>query len=167
MRVSDRIARLVEDRVDVALRVGAPREEGLTTRRLLRTRWQLVASPTYLARRGRPARVEDLAAHTQLRFVLPNGKPRELVVGAAPQEASTLQVDDGEVLLEAARQGMGIAQVLDFMTRADLASGALEAVLSEACPEGPPVHVVHVAGRRGAARVRLVVEHLREAFARL
>lgn len=167
LRVSDRIARLVEDRVDVALRVGVPQESGLTARKLLATRWQLVASPSYLARRGTPRGVDELAAHDFVRFVGPGGRPRELALRGGTIERAPLAVDDGELTLEAARQGMGIAQVLDFMTRADLASGALVSLLPEACPEGPAVHAVHVTGRRGVARVRLVVAHLAEAFARI
>lgn len=168
LRVTDRIARLVEERVDVALRVGAPREPGFVARKLLDTRWQLVACPAYLARRGTPRRAEDLAQHDVLRFVPPSGKPRGLTLASGEVDLhGPLVVDQGELLLDAAREGMGIAQVLDFMARADLASGDLVELLeSESCA-GPAVHAVHVSGRRAAARVRVVVAHLVESFGRL
>lgn len=113
---TDRLARFAEEGVDVAVRVGEPQDADLRVRRLCRTRWQIVASPAYLAQHGIPQRIEDLAQG--LRFLAPNGKPRPWVLGGQTSElAGPLLVDHGPTLVDAALVGLGAAQVLDFMVK--------------------------------------------------
>ncbi len=167
LHLEDRVSPLVDEGLDVALRLGALGTTSLVARRVRETRWVTVAEPGYLARRGEPKRPDDLAEHDCLKFVTPGGRPAEwafLDDGRAATVAvpSTLLLDQGELLAEGARAGLGIAQVLDFMADGDLREGRLVEVLPSFSAVGPPVHVLYSEGRRRSPRVRAFVEFVLE-----
>jgi LysR family transcriptional regulator, regulator for bpeEF and oprC len=161
LRFTDRVVRFADDEVEVALRVGAPNDSSLVAHVLSRPRWMTVASPAYLARRGAPRAVADLAAHECVRFVPPRGHARAWVFrGGDVAITSRLDVDHGDVLVDAALAGVGIAQVLDFMVQEHVAAGRLVEVLADAAEAGPVLHAVHP--RKPLPRVRALVELLVE-----
>lgn len=161
---TDRLARFAEEGVDVAVRVGEPQDADLRVRRLCRTRWQIVASPAYLAQHGIPQRIEDLAQG--LRFLAPNGKPRPWVLGGHSSELSgPLLVDHGPTLVDAALVGLGAAQVLDFMVKDLIAESRLIPILDSYSHEGPGIYAVYARGRQRNANIRVVLDALLEAFA--
>lgn len=164
--VTDRLVRLAEEEIDVAVRIGELPASGLRARRLGVPRWVTVAAPSYLARAGTPQSVADLDRHRCLRFLTPRGKPRPWVYphAPAPEPESELLTDNGGVLLEAALAGAGVTQLVDFMVREHLREGRLVEVLAEHTSEGPPIHAVWSAGRQRALRVRLLLEQLVRAF---
>lgn len=170
--VSDRLVRLVEEGVDVALRLGAPEDSSLMGRVLLSPRWVTVASPRYLARAPAPADPDALSGHACLRFVGPSGKPRgwafrDLSTGAVRHVAVSgpLLVDQGERLLDAALAGMGIAQVLDFMVAEHVRQGRLVEVCAAHAASGPPIHALFAKERSRSPNVKAVVTFLAELFA--
>jgi DNA-binding transcriptional LysR family regulator len=164
---TDRLVRLPAEDVDVALRVGAGDDDGVVARPLLTTRWVTVAAPSYLARRGTPRRPEDLTAHACLRFVPPRGGPREWAFGERRVAVDgPLDVDRGDVLLDAATAGLGVCQVLDFMAAEALAAGHLVEVLPDAAGPGPTVFAVYPPSRRALPRVRVFVDFLAEVLGR-
>src|SRR3569623_1378011 len=71
--ITDRYVELASENIDAVVRIGAPRSTGLKRHRLPAIRWATVASPAYLAARGTPRTPDELARHTCLHFVLPNG----------------------------------------------------------------------------------------------
>lgn len=75
LRVTDEPSRLAEERVDVAVRIGALADSSLVARRLAGTRLLTVAAPSYLARRGEVSRLEDLDEHDCLVLIGPSGRP--------------------------------------------------------------------------------------------
>lgn len=165
LRLSDRVVRFADDEVEVALRVGAPSDPSVVAHVLARPRWVVVVSPAYVARRGAPRTVDDLAAHECLRFVPPRGRPRPFsFLGRSVDVASRLDVDHGDILVDAAIAGIGIAQVLDFMVEDHLEDGRLIEILGDVAADGPILHAVHP--RRPLPRVRalvaLLVEELRD-----
>jgi len=169
LRLTDRVVRFADDDVDVSLRVGAPSEPTVVAHALVKTRWVTAASPAYVARRGAPRTTAELAAHECVRFVPPRGGARPWVflegegVGAvaAPLEVSgALDVDHGDVLVDAALADVGIAQVLDFMVEEHLRAGRLVEVLADVAAPGPTVHAVHP--RRPLPRVRAFVDFIGE-----
>lgn len=167
--VSDRVARVSGESYDVALRLGELEDSTLVAKLLLRTRWVTVASPAYLARRGTPRRIEDLASHNALRFVAPNGKVRNWSFRRGERDESfvasgNLLIDHGVHLVTAAEAGMGIAQVLDFMVGPALAAGALVEVLAGSSAKGPHVHALSTAARASSANVRAFVAYLGEVL---
>lgn len=166
LRVTDRLARLSSEDVDVALRVGPP-EDGLVARRLRETRWVTVAAPSYLARSPALRRPEELASHNCLRFITPRGSVRAWCFREHPalEVGGALALDQGELLIEAALSGMGICQVLDFMVIAPLREGRLVEVLGEHSMPGPSLHALFLPERRIVPKVRAFVDHLESFFA--
>lgn len=132
---SDRMDDVVGEGFDVALRVGQLADSSLVARRLADVPFAVVASPAYLERRGRPTRPDELIHHLTLRYT---GLPAHLewrfsdedspsaVYGSGP-----LQTDNGTVLREAARAGVGITVLPRFIVGELLARGELEEVLAD------------------------------------
>lgn len=171
LALSDRIAGLPADGIDVALRIGARTASGLRSRLVLRPRWTTVAAPSYLARRPAPRTPAELTAHNCVRFVGPSGKapPWWFADGAgAPtrlEPDGNLRIDQGERVLDAAVAGLGVAQVMDFMAAPALADGRLVEVLAGSSCPGPPIHVVATPERARAASVRAVIDFAVGLFA--
>jgi LysR family transcriptional regulator for bpeEF and oprC len=161
LRLTDRIARFTdEDPPDVALRVGAVQDDSVVARPLVRPRWVTVASPGYLARRGAPRAVADLASHDCVRYATRGGVRPWTFRGGAVEVRGPLDVDLGESLVHAALGDLGVVQVLDFMVRPELDDGRLVEVLAEASAGGPAISLIHPAGRRLLPRVRAFVDFL-------
>jgi LysR family transcriptional regulator for bpeEF and oprC len=166
---TDRMARFAEDRVDASVRVGGHDEPSLVVRKLADTRWVTVASPSYLARQGAIQRVEDLANHRCLCFVMPNGtqRPWSFAFDDAAKSvpvAPAVLVDQGEHLPRMALAGLGVTQVLDFMVRPAIAKGELVEVLSPHSAQGPSIRLVSTRERARSANVRALVQWAKELF---
>lgn len=168
IRLTDVVVDLVRDGIDLAVRIGALRDSTLVARRVDRQGLVLCASPAYLAARGVPRRLDDLAApaHAAIVFRLPTsgrdrpwqfrqqGRPAELTPPAA------VRVSETEGLLEALRLGMGLCQVPDHLVADDLVRGTLQEVLPGLRPEPLPIHIVHPGGRLLPARVKVAIAAL-------
>jgi DNA-binding transcriptional LysR family regulator len=165
----DRVVNLVDEGMDVGVRIGPLPDSSLRAIRVGRVRRVVVGAPAYLEAHGIPREPGDLARH---RLVASSGvSPTNDWVFQSAGERRTVRVrprivantNDGS--LEAARQGYGLARLLSYQVAPQLASGELRTVLGEF--EGPdlPVHVIHREGRHGPAKVRafvdLAVERLR------
>jgi DNA-binding transcriptional LysR family regulator len=165
----DRVVNLVDEGMDVGVRIGPLPDSSLRAIRVGRVRRVVVGAPAYLETHGIPQEPADLARH---RLVASSGvSPTNDWVFQSAGERRTVRVrprivantNDGP--LEAARQGYGLARLLSYQVAPQLASGELRTVLGEY--EGPdlPVHVIHREGRHGPAKVRafvdLAVERLR------
>jgi len=112
--VSDRLARLGDDPIDVAVRVGPLASSSLVARRLCGTRLVVVASPAYLARAGTPSVTSDLATHDCVVWVAPHGKAHPWVFLSGPVEVTPrVVVDHAPSLVDAALAGLGVAQLFD------------------------------------------------------
>jgi DNA-binding transcriptional LysR family regulator len=166
LRLTDRVARLADENVDVAIRVGELESSSLVARLLRSTRWVTVAAPSYLARRPAPGRPADLTAHNCLRFLAPNGRPRAWAFAdpATLPVAGNLLVDHGESLVAAAAGGMGVCQVLDFMVERAIREGALVELLAEHATAGPNIYAVATRSRVRSANVRAFLHFLGDVF---
>jgi DNA-binding transcriptional LysR family regulator len=165
LRMSDRLSRLVEEGVDVAIRMGELDDSALVARRLMHTRWVTVASPAYLARHGTPTRTRDLAGHNCIKFRSPRGTEVEWSFAetrdAGKVETSgNLDLDQGELLLEAAASGLGICQALHFMVEGYVQAGKLVEILREHAAPGPSIHALCLPGQRSSPRVRAFIDFL-------
>ena len=155
-----RFVDLVAEGFDLALRGGILRDSTLTARRLLRMRTGLVASPDYLARRGRPRRVADLARHELLVQRAPGHQPRWPLSprGSIPVRGR-LMTNDMAVSRAAALAGLGIAYIPLVLVDLELDSGALETVLPNAVGrDADGLHLVYPQGRLLAAKVRAFID---------
>jgi len=167
--LSDRVARLVDESYDVAIRMGELPSSSLVSRVLRRTRWVTVASPSYLARCSAPKSLAALAEHNCLCFLGPSGKPRDwsFVEQSRPVAVparGNLLINHGSSMLTAAAAGMGLCQVLDFMVADALHDGVLVEVLEGFAAEGPSIHALTTSGRASSANVRAFMRFLVDAF---
>jgi DNA-binding transcriptional LysR family regulator len=169
VRMDDRFSRMVDEHIDVAIRVGSLEDSSLVARRLLSTRWVTLASPAHLARYGTPVRPAELSRHPCLKFVDPNGLAREWMFrrepGGAPEGVRTLpamDVNHGPALLDLATAGAGMCQVLDFMLDERARDGRLVEVLADHSADGPPVHALCLPGRQAVPRVQALLQLLSE-----
>ena len=143
--LNDRNVDLIEEGIDVAVRIGALADSGLVARPVGHVRRQWVASPAYLARHGTPKAPADLPLHEALlgtsRGAMEwtfGGRRR----GAPAHLAGRLRVDDIETRLHLAREGRGIAQFLSYQVAVDLAAGRLVRLLRAFEPPPLPVQLV-------------------------
>lgn len=164
---SDVPVNLVEDEVDVALRIGERDDSTLVGRRLRTPRWVTVASPNYLARAGEPREVAELAAHTCLQFTRPTGQVAGWAFAghAAPWVADRpVRLDHGDLLVDAAASGLGVAQVFDFMVRDHVRRGDIVEVLPQLSVDGPPIHALCSPGRQRVPKIHAFFEFAAEVF---
>jgi len=166
--LTDLVVDLLEERADVAIRVGLMRESRLLARKLGESRMVVVASPGYLAGRGTPKTPEDLADHNLLRFGFAkweNGWPfRSGGETIAVMPSGNALVSDGEAMQHLAVAGMGLARLARFHVEADIKAGRLVPVLDAFNPgDIEPIHAVFVGhGGRLPARVRAFLDYLVE-----
>lgn len=156
---------LVEQEVDVALRTGELADSSLVARRVGVARWVTVASPTYLARAGEPQEPAELAAHTCLQFARPTGQLagwRFLAPGGGELPPFVAErpvvLDRGDLLVDAAVAGVGVAQVFDFMARDRIRAGELVELWPARAAEGPAIHALCVAGRQRVPKIRAFLD---------
>lgn len=151
--LSDSRADLIADRIDVAIRGGVLEDSSLFARRVLDAgRDGLVASPDYIAARGTPASLQDLAAHDCLVFAHPSGRATWDLSGpdgsnAEVQVAGRLSGNTVQVLRKAALAGLGIALLPSSLTRRELRAGLLVPVLPDFHRKGHGVHLVYASRR--------------------
>jgi DNA-binding transcriptional LysR family regulator len=164
--LNDRKVDLVDQGIDVALRVTSHLEGvGLTARRLASDRTVLVAAPSYLARKGTPATVTDLAAHDCLVYTLLKAtdewrfrEGKQLVTASVE---GRFLAGSGALLRSAVLAGMGLAVLPAFMITGDLAAGRLRRVLAPSF-EGVALglYAVYPQVRRAPPKVRAFVDLL-------
>ena len=162
--LSDASADLIADRIDVAIRGGLLEDSSLIARRVLDAGLDgLVANPAYIATRGTPASLQDLADHDCLVFAHPSGRATWRLVArdgtdAEVQVAGRLSGNTVQVLRKAALAGLGIALLPSTMTRRELRAGLLVPVLPQFRREGHGVHLVYASRRHLPSAVSAFIE---------
>lgn len=158
----DRVVDLVEEGVDVGVRIGALPDSTLMARKVGTARRLLVASPDYLARRGAPQRPEELRLHSVIAFtgLMPGREWRHVVDGrpASVTLAPRLEVNDAAAALEAAEHGQGVTLALSYMVAGALAEGRLMPVLASFAPPPVPVRLVWAQRRHLAPKIRAFID---------
>ncbi|GGJ55066.1 LysR family transcriptional regulator [Sphingopyxis bauzanensis] len=163
MMLIDRNVRIVEEGIDVAVRIGALADSGLKAVRIGWVRQMLVASPAYLARRGAPQTIAELAGHDLIGTMGPRAAGEWQLASARwrldPRPRLVLNTVDGA--LAAAEAGLGIANLLSYQLADALAAGRLIALLSGEKPPAFPVHLLFESSRAGLPAVRSFVEAMK------
>jgi DNA-binding transcriptional LysR family regulator len=162
LQLSDRNANLVEEGIDVAIRIGHLPDSQLIARRLGETRRIVVASPAYLERAGEPAHPADLARLDTIAFIgldpmadwrfAENGG--EVRVRVEPRYAT----NSGDAAIAYAIGGGGVTRVLGYQVREAVASGQLKEVLRAFSPPPLPIHAVYPSSRLLSSKVRAFVD---------
>jgi len=165
--LSDRAHELSEEGFDVAVLIGDPPDSRLIARKLRESRIVTAAAPGYLAEWGTPSTPEELLHHNCLTFVRPGRRARwnwKFQRGNEVSEHAFLKgnmlIDNGEALLDAAAQGVGIVQAPDYVALPYLRKGNLVEILQDYRPPGPTVWVLYPPSRHHASRVRIFIDTL-------
>ncbi|MBM7116823.1 LysR family transcriptional regulator [Archangium primigenium] len=169
LTVRDQLIDPTAEGVDVVIRLAAARDSELVSRNLAPARFLLVASPAYLAARGRPRTLAALREHTCLAYLSNTGPLPWRLKGRAGEEKyvvdGRLVAGSGNVLTRAAVAGLGIAQTIEYHVAAELARGELEVVLEEYEPEPRTVHALFARQKSAVPKVRAFIDFLAELFA--
>ncbi len=160
----DRVVNLVEEGMDVAVRIGPLPDSGLKARQVGQVRRLLCASPDYLARHGTPRHPSELAQHA---LIAANGlgagqewKFREAQAPLTIRVKPRLNVTSNDAAIAAANAGLGIAHLLSYQVADDLIAGRLRTVLEDFEETPWPIHVLHRESKYGSAKVRAFIDLL-------
>lgn len=170
MSANDRLVDMVEEGIDVLVRIGNLLDSRLVAQTLASTRYVCCASPDYLARRGSPQSPQELDGFDCLSFLYPKSRRVRPWYFQGDGQPSSLAIrgifvtDHVESLIGAARAGAGIIQVLSISVQEALASGALVPLLTDWTAPGPDVAVVFQQRQLRAAKVKVFVEFLHQTF---
>lgn len=167
---SDRVADIIEEGYDLAVRINVTSTDTrLVSRVVAQHRVVICAAPSYLAARGEPKTLEQLATHECLLFSSRSRRQRWRLreKGGAwvmVEGKSRLRLDSGEAIRDAAVAGLGIAYLPDFLVDEDLASGRLEALLPSCETEFVPVMALYPNKRHLPAKVRRFIDLMAEQW---
>jgi DNA-binding transcriptional LysR family regulator len=168
--LNDRVVDLIEERWDLAIRIGRLKDSTMIARRLAPCRMVLCAAPAYLALRGRPQRIHDLKAHNCLCYTLSNeSQPDRWIFGQGAdmgvQVSGNLRASNGDALRIAALAGQGVIYQPTFLVADDLRAGRLVALaLDEPLKEPLGVFAVYPLDRHPPAKVSACVEFFARRF---
>jgi DNA-binding transcriptional LysR family regulator len=166
---SDRFVDLVEEGIDVAIRVGRLNDSSLAARRIGSAARSVIATPAYLAKHGEPKVPQDLSSgHNCLLYAYlstgnewafqgPGGEIRVKVSG-------NFRSNNGEAIRQWVFADRGIAVSPDWLILKELEDGRLKAILTEFAPPPAEIHAVYPSARHVSAKVRAFTDCLRIEF---
>lgn len=158
----DRVVSMLDEGIDVAVRIGALPDSTLTAIPVGSVRRMVCATPAYLAKHGSPQHPDDLRQHSTISTSASERPPQWAfrVDGRdySVDVASRLSLTSFQAAIGAALQDWGLTQVPYYQIREHLRDGKLKCVLQGFEIEPEPVHVVYLEGRRGSSKVRSFVD---------
>ncbi len=168
LRFSNRVMDMVEEGIDVAVRVAQSLDGRYVARPLARSRLGVFGAPEYFRRHGRPRKPEDLSSHRNLVFTEPRPM-QELTFVRGSREVrvklnAVLMTNSGEALMAAARQGEGLSVAPSFLAHNDLEAGRIEPVLLDWSLTEYRVFAVYPHRRFVSPKVRVLLEALTATF---
>ncbi|KKC25687.1 LysR substrate-binding domain-containing protein [Sphingomonas sp. SRS2] len=166
MMLLDRNVRIIEEGIDVAVRIGTLADSALRVVGIGSVRQTIVASPAYLAEHGVPASPADVCRHrcitgsgVRVGTAWPFGSKGDMIVNVAAR--MTLNTIDATIA--AAEAGLGLANVLSYQAADAIAGGRLVPLLEEHAPPSMPVSLLYDAGRAAVPAVRVFIEAMRQS----
>ena len=156
----DRIVDLVEEGIDVAVRIAHLPDSTLAATRVGIVRSVVCASPAYLERRGVPGTPDELRGHDIIDFAAYAERATWSFDGRAVAFLPKLTVNASDVAVEAAIAGHGITRGMSYVIDPHVEAGRLRRILVEHEPAPIPVSVVHAVGPHPPGKVRAFVDHL-------
>lgn len=166
LRLSDRMINLVEEGVDLAVRIGHLPDSTLVARHVGEMRRIVVASKDYLAARGEPKTPDAIAAHDTIHFGAMTASldwrfasdGNEIRILGAPR----LTTNSSDAAIHYAEAGGGLTRVLAYQAAASLKAGKLKIVLAEFEQPALPIHIVYPTSRLLSAKVRTFIDLVTE-----
>lgn len=170
MNYNDRQIDLIEEGVDLAIRITRRLADSDIVRRIGTVRMMVVASPAYLARHGEPRDPSELLEHGCLSYTASdNVDVWQFLVDGRPANFSVrtrLRSNNGDVLAQAAAKGMGITNQPDFIVADSVEAGIVKPILIESPPPELGVYVVLPSNRQIPYRVRALIDFLAHRLGR-
>jgi DNA-binding transcriptional LysR family regulator len=162
----DRSINLLEEGLDVGVRIGELPDSSMRALRAGSVRHVLVAAPAYLERHGSPKVPQDLRQHTLIASAaggFGRGWRFSDTAGENPLKIDArLTVNSNDAAISAAQAGFGIARLLSYQVRTEVEAGSLKVLMPQYEPPGYPVHILHRESRHASARVRAFIDLLAE-----
>ena len=169
MDYSDRRSNLIEEGIDLAIRITRRLEPGDVARKIGTGRMLVVAAPEYLARHGRPQHPAELAHHECLGYAsVGTPMPWQFMIDGQLESfpvRSRINANNGDVLTEAAAQGLGITLQPDFIAAGYLDAGRVEQILADFAIPELGIYAVLPSNRHVPHRVRVLMDALAAALA--
>ncbi len=157
----DRDVNLLEEGVDVAIRIGELPDSSLRARKLGETRQVICAAPDYLEQHGIPIHPRELADHDLVVSVSTGNTMHWHFEGLRPQRLKPrLALNTNDAVIEAALSGFGITRLLSYQVSREVAAGRLQVLLEDYEPPPRPIHIVHREGRYTPARIRAFLDFM-------
>jgi len=167
MILLDRVVDLIQEGIDIGVRIGPLADSALIATRVGETRRVAVASPAYLQKHGAPDAPADLKSHRMIAFESLEAT-REWRFGEDGKIFvrldSALAVNTADAAIAAAEAGLGVTRVLCYQAKAALAAGRLRLVLEDFAPAPVPVSLIRPAHRGASPNVNAFVETARAYF---
>jgi DNA-binding transcriptional LysR family regulator len=162
LRLSDRMINLVEDGVDLAIRIGHLADSSLVARHVGEMRRIVVASNEYLKQRGEPDTPKAIASHVAIQFGATTASPewrfvedgREVSVICTPR----LTTNSADAAIRYAEQGGGLTRVMAYQAADAIKAGRLKIVLAKFEQPPLPIHIVYPTSRLLSAKVRAFID---------
>ena len=167
--LEDRFVDPIEERIDLAVRIGGALPSDLVAKPLAVWPRLLVASPEYLQRKGQPRRPQDLARHDYLRYA---GQGDAVTLGSSRGGSTTValaaryRVNSAIAMLEAVKTGAGIALQPSWMVAELLRKGTLVRLLPQWTGPSQTAHLVHAPRRKQPMRVQAMMDFLLASVAK-
>jgi DNA-binding transcriptional LysR family regulator len=168
LRLSNRVMDMVEEGVDVGVRIAQSLDGRYVARPLARSRLAMFGAPEYFRRHGRPRKPGDLSSHRSIVFTEP--RPMQELVFARGRSkvrvklTAVMMSNNGEALMAAARHGVGLALAPSFLARKDIEAGRIEPVLLDWSLPEYVVYAVYPHRRFVSPKVRVFLEALTASF---
>ena len=160
----DRVVNLMDEGLDVAIRIGHLPDSSLTAVRVGSVRLVTFGTPEYLRKHGTPRRPDALAAHRLVRSHALGGGDvwryddagHEIAIPAP----SRLRINTNDAVIEAVLRGWGLSRLLSYQVAPHVRDGRLRTVLADFEPPPLPIHIVHQEGRLVSAKLRTFVDFM-------
>ncbi len=162
----DRVVNLLEEGLDVGVRIGELPDSSMRALRVGTVRSVVVASPAYLERRGAPKVPQEVLEHSVIASSAGNfgaGWRFSKAIGEHPLKVQPrLTVTTNDAAVAAAVEGFGMTRLLSYQVAGEIEAGQLEILLEDFEPAPSPIHIVHREGRYSSAKVRAFIDLMAE-----
>lgn len=165
LQLNDSLVNLVEQGVDVAIRIRDQlADSSLTARALCRIGRTLCAAPAYLEKAGNPQQPDDLEQHNCLTYSLSVAPDLWQLGSQQIRVTGDYQANSSLAIKQRLLQGAGIALIPNFLVYEELRGGQLRALLPDCPPTGHTIYAVFPPGRHRPMKVRYFLDHLVDCF---
>ncbi len=160
LNLSDRYVDLVEERIDLAIRIGKLKDSSLQARTLAPSRTVMCAAPKYIKAHGTPKKPKDLLAHKCLTYTYADGTTGWKLKDGVLNVAGPVHANNGDILRQLAVKGLGIAILPSFIVGPDIKRGTLVSLMEDHIPQVSSIHAVYPPGRFVPAPVRAFIDFM-------